>query len=404
MRERRRRQGGFTLVEMLTGAAVSSIILLAVGAMAIGQSRAFEASVATKDAVSNGRSGLTFLETKLRNAGYGVDPRFTFDFGTTGTSITRDYKDRPDELAFYSRDPEFARRATLNNATLTLTENSVAQPLTAVLFRGQILQLLCASGTGAYVTVKTTTAATAGTIEIFDAAGTPAFPREAIPACLTSATTGSELFVVKVDRYRFFVAEIEETAGNLRRYLLLDRGLDLSGSRTYDDTRLRLEEETDNATDGTKFAPGSLSNFVPVASDIEDFQVAYVMNQPQAAWGVTPAPAEPDLGNKNWILGDDSTASAEQPSAAATAPRFETAYRDANRFTKHPANVRAVRISLLARAPQSRGTGSRPALENRSAGARDGFYRNLMRSQVAPQNILTRSSFVPPHNVNKWGG
>src|SRR5918996_1501882 len=141
---------GFTLIELMTGLAVSSIVLLGVAAAVIGQSRAYEVNVRTREAVSSARRGLDYIESKVRLAGYGIHPQFAFEL--TGN----DNVNGPDTLVVRYRDPMFRRRGTLDVAggvagtTLTLTS-----PLSSAgLMEGQILLLICPDGSNfAYVTV-----------------------------------------------------------------------------------------------------------------------------------------------------------------------------------------------------------------------------------------------------------
>lgn len=382
----RRAARGFTLIEIMISVAITAILMTALVAAVLAQTNAYELNARTREAVQNGRSGLDYLERKLSQAGYGVDPRRVFDFGTAAVPITRDWADRPDELVFYSRDPAFSRLGSYDSNVITLETN-----LTSDLLAGQVLQLICPSGSrSAYVTVSSNAARGQNKINI--RAPTGNFPNETPTDCLLINSAGSRPYVLKVDRYRFFVADVLD-GGEVRPFLLLDQGLDLSGARAFDaGTGRYVEWRDDTPGDGVAAANPDLANVVPVAGPVEDLQVAYLMNEP------TPLTAGAD-SNQNWILGDNAlVAQSEQPNPAAAAPRYETAYRDATRRNFHPANIRGVRVNLVTRSARAFGDtrSARPALENRAAGAaQDGFFRNVLKTQVRVHNMLSRSAFAP---------
>lgn len=369
-------RAGFTLLELLIGLVVTSIVMLGVAAVVIGQSQNYEQSLRTREANANARAGLATVERFLRRAGYGVHPRNAFHFGGTRDSATA-----PDELVFYARDPAFARRvtATVSGAGVTVT-SAIAFPK---LYKGQVMQLICPNGRTVTVQVKTTTAGDAATsLETEDA--TSVFPRETPEGCHTQTGAAAPL-LAKVDKFRFFVADIDDGTG-VRPYLFLDHGLDVSGGR------VAAEPRDATPGDGTVDPSlGSMADLIPVAAGVEDFQVAYVMNQDPAN------AAGPDAVNTNWIVGD-AVGTVEAPNPALVSPDWDTAYTHANRYTLHPANIRGVRVSIVVRSRRAATAGERrPALENRPAAtATDGFYRQILQTHVQPLNLLSRSTFVPP--------
>jgi type IV pilus assembly protein PilW len=382
---------GFTLVELLVTLVVVSLLAGAVVAVVIHQTRAYDLSTRMREVVAANRTSVSFIERRLRMAGFGVDPRFAFDFGKTGSVILRDSSTGPDELVFFARAPGFNRRATTTNAT-SLTLDA---PLTRPFSPGQVLLLICPTGSGsAYVTVSGMTGAS--TVSLFSASG--AFPRQQVPAC------SDPPYVLKVDRYRFFVADVNE-GGRVRSYLMLDQGLEVvPGSRGgFNTTTDRFPEPSDATPwDGARvLTAAELQNVTPLAADVEDFQVAWMMNRPEGASAPTPPVAAPDA-DANWIFGDSA---AEQPRPGDTAPAFTDAYLDGKRFSGHPANLRGVRLTLVIRSTRPVGRrGVRPAVENRPAGTvPDAFYRSVITTQVAIRNMLSRSEFAPVQ-VTSGGG
>lgn len=382
---------GFTLVELLVTLVVVSMLSAAVAAVVIHQTRAYDLSSRMRDVVAANRTSVSFIERRLRMAGFGVDPRFAFDFGRSGAVITRDSNTGPDELVFFSRAPGFNRRATLMGAT-SLTLDA---PLTRPFSPGQVLLVICPTGSGsAYVTVSGMTGASQ--VSLFSASG--AFPRQSLPTCTDPA------YVLKIDRYRFFVADVNE-GGRIRSYLMLDQGLEVvPGTRgAFDATADRFPEPRDATPwDGARvLTAAELQNLTPLAADVEDFQVAWLMNRPEGASAPATSVLPPDA-NANWIFSDSGS---EQPNPAATAPAFTDAYLDANRFSGHPSNIRGVRLTLVMRSTRPVGRrGVRPAVENRPAGTvPDAYYRSVITTQVAIRNLLSRSEFAPVQ-VKSGGG
>jgi hypothetical protein len=93
----------------------------------------------------------------------------------------------------------------------------------------------------------------------------------------------------------------------------------------------------------------------------------------------------------------------EEPDPTASAPGYTTASTGAPRFTTHPANVRAVRVSLVSRSPHADpgpGPGWQgdvlPLFENRSAnaGASGRVRRVATRTTVQVRNLGSRALFL----------
>jgi type IV pilus assembly protein PilW len=174
---------------------------------------------------------------------------------------------------------------------------------------------------------------------------------------------------------------------------MLHRGLDANGDGSID------------AADAT-----------PIAVGIEQLQVAYILNTLDKS-------APPLVGvdgtvpwGESWSTGVPET----------DRPRFEDAYSSPRRLGSHPANIRQVRLTLVARSTQADtqrpgddvltpgASGSEgPALPSGAAWRQlenlgttpaaafdprgGGFTRAVLREAIAPKNLLMRSQFIPIH-------
>jgi type IV pilus assembly protein PilW len=384
---------GFTLVELLVGSLMTTIILGAVAAALMGVQGAFQRESRVKVAVEGMRTATSFIEQRLRMAGYGVEPRFAFDFdgrvlpegaksnhavvlgGSLPHSIT-------DDLAFRYRDAAWMRRGHLTGPSVVLedTQNTFGVSFN----KGQLLLVSCV-GSRDYVVMK------AG------AAGVPAEANTSSNFILDPALSSVPIHTPCLAR-----------TGNNAPYLMLIHVM-----------RIRIV-----ALDGRPFLMAfqgldelDLSSAVPLAADVESFQVAYVMNR--------PAPGSPNAAVRavdfnspvsNWVLGDIGSASADRlpdPNALPV-PVLKLPYEDPARYSRHPANIRAVRLSIGLRSasPEPNGRRSFERVDLEDSGERgpaDGYYRTNMTLMVRIPNMLSRSTFNPPvgdetTGLNVWGG
>jgi type IV pilus assembly protein PilW len=321
-------QTGFTLVELMISMAVSAVLMTGMTAVFIAQVQQQQLHLNRRDVQSNGRQAITFLENTARNAGYGVHPDRAitaydgFDMTTPATANLQ----YPDAITFYTRDPLFQRTIT----AATTSSLTITPALTEQLRPGQVLLIMCTGATKAvYVTVGAVANATATVISLSTAAPTTEYPTTASGARFRQQSflgdacydTGS---LLKVDRASFYVEAIDDdglTSTPANPYLMLHRGLDLG-------------------TDGI-----TQNDAVPVTAGVEQFQIAYVMNP---VTGQVPA----ILGVASTSIPGWGTAWAGTPSSPTQAPvpAFEDAYNATSRTTSHPANIRQIRISLVARA------------------------------------------------------
>lgn len=410
----RRAARGLTLIELLVALGVSALTIAAAVALLVQQQRAYTNSSGDRAQQEAGRMALKEITTRLRQAGYGVDPSLTFDFGQVdvapraglpapalsvrqGTYLCatavdcRDTTGLSDEVVFHARDPLFSRRASKVEGELLTLIGDLRQPI----YAGQILQVSCIGSTQlrAFVTVKTTKLPPAAPavpnpaapvlIELEpgqDTSGRPVFPFEnAVLAggCFNQAAPDQPV-VTKVDRFRFHVGWFTENGGaaaagadGARPYLMLDRGL-----------------------------AGAVGD-VPVAADVEDLQLTYFY--PPAA-----------AGQANRMVGGTpgTAASAEAfpIEVDVIAPAYEDAPDAASRATGHPANIEAVRVSVVVRSAEADlvalsnpADRTLPAAGNRAEVlGQPGYRRTLFETTVVIPNLRSTRFNYPM--VNAAGG
>jgi prepilin-type N-terminal cleavage/methylation domain-containing protein len=391
----RRSQRGFTLIELLISLAVMGFsISLAMGIF-VAQQKSFQSLDLQRIAQEAGRDASLDFETSLRRVGFGLDPQVALDFNSyacTGTSC-RDKTTGPDEIVFYARNPNYYWDPAVCSITidpLTSSTNgcfmkgkgwSVASSggssilinarvgETFTLWPGQLIEVTQPGGSKpliAWVTSKVTATGTAGTLSI-PLTTTTGNPYQ------TSIPTSGYVAAFLVDRFRYYV----DSTSQSDPYLMFDSGLNNDPNNPNNPER------------------------VPVAKNVEDLQIAYVLNTPTGS-----SPPAPD-SNKNWIVGDVA-GSQEQPDPNQQAPQpdYVTASAtDSSRFTMNPSNVRMVRYSFTIRSyrpdpnPTASWTGD-PFLfqENRDTTtgvpALGRYRRVVIKGTVALRNMESRSPFV----------
>lgn len=383
---------GFTLLELLVGAVTTTIILAAVAVTFVGVQGSYQSESQIKAAVEGMRTGTAFIEQRLRLAGYGVDPRFAFDFetallpGTTKSNYEIVLPDAPsaitDDLAFRYRDPAWLRRGRWDGGLQLSDDAEFGMDFPP----GQRFAISCVGGSEVLV-VK----AGAGGVSRTETSSSGF----SVDAKLSTTTTSSSCLQ-------------REGAG--APYVML-----------IHEVRVRI-----TAIDGRPFlvAYPSIdelddSRAVPLVADVESFQVAYVKNRPSPGSAHSTLPPV-DIASgapvANWVLGDTGSVAADaHPDAALlAAPRYETPYDDALRYNAHPANIRAVRVNIAVRSARRDLNGrlafERVDLEDSVEGTPpDGYYRSNLTTTMRVPNMLSRSSFNPPLGdsssaLNAWGG
>ncbi len=384
---------GFTLVELLVSLVIVSIVLVAVVTVFIGVQQSYESISRSKSSIEGSRASVTYLERTVGMAGYGIDPRFGFDFAVAGGHL----KDNEpvatfagadggavivtDDLAYRYRDPNWVRRGGVATGSL-----SVTAPFGVAFRAGQRFLVACGGATDwRVVQLDAAVTATASTAAVTPV--TAPFPNSAAP-CLSATTGAQAAYVMLLHERRVRITEI--------------------GGRPFLVAYRVIRDAT-----GAMVQPSASTEYDPIAADVEDFQVSYAMNRPAdmaAGAGAyrsvcCASTAAPDAaGNANWVLLDATSeaTAAFLPDPGALAPAVDTPYDDPLRFNRHPANIRQVRISLMTRSQRQEAkkllTHSSPqALENyaRSPIKPDGFFRLPATMTITVPNMQSRSGFTP---------
>ena len=382
---------GFTLLELLVGATISLIAIGMVMLTFLGQQRSFQAVDLSRVAGEAERDALLEMEGSLRRAGWGIDPRFAFDFNSYACAAPpcRDKINAPDEMVFVARNPTYRWRDQgvgtcvtaggcfegnswgIQGATATsVTINTNAGDL---FHKGRVLLGVCTNGTsttmGTVSATVSTPAPVAGQTIQLQAAATDAFHNNGFAANACFIQPGAGLFLV--DRFRYAIQSYSGVP-----WLILDTGLDLDLSGTID-----------------------VNDFTPIAQGIEDMQIAYALNV-----GTQFGFAAPD-NNANWVVGD-SAGVVEEPNPAAAVPTYQSGTSAPERFSLHPGNIRSVRVTLGIRSltqdtsQPSTWPGDHLLLsENRSSpplatAPTDGLRRFHTATSVYARDMESRSAFI----------
>jgi type IV pilus assembly protein PilW len=409
-----------TLIELLVSMAVTAFILAGALGVFMHQQRRYIAQADTAGVHSNLRAASMQIEAALTFAGYGIDPNYAVEPVDLVTNAIRDASGPfgSDVLTVQYRDPSFKK--TIVSANAGAIQLSASTPLLAneALQRGQRLLVLCdPPGTFAYVTVASTSGAT--TINLLGGASAPFNMQGTLTAGCFS--TGAAI-VTRVERRTFFISYFTDSwhpNQPTRPALMVNRGVDADGDGTVG------AMPTSWPNTATALGDSEL-----LALDVEQFQVAYVMNRPSPALAITYGlNTGPDSnGNGNFVFGDDTNFAQEAPSPTAPVwtgvfpvpnprtPPFlndpgntcatmsienQCGYESRRRFTGHPGNIRAIRFTLSARAsredPSLALTSALPAagLENLTVVQPTTRHdRQTLSETVALRNMLHMTHFI----------
>ncbi len=321
---------GFSLLELLIAITIMILAIAMAGAAFSLQNTALQAMELTRVANADSRDALLSLEGGLRQAGWGVDPRYAIDLFSANPSIDR--ADAPDQLTFIARDPSYQWLDNGQGACVTpagcfaghawpVTAMTAGPPVTLAItllagqtiHSGQMVQVLCA-GAENPVLLTVTGDYAAGDV-VLSSLASPAFPyNDTVSIRPCHGAPGAAVFLV--NRSRYFIA----TFGGVP-WLMLDPGVDVDG-------------------DGV-LPPADADDMSPIAKNVEDMQVAYLLSGTGAG---------PD-NDGDWIIGN-TVGTVELPVAPVNVnslPTYVTDPADASRRTMASANVRGVRISLIIR-------------------------------------------------------
>ncbi len=396
-----RRPSGVTLIELMVALVVSAVVLAGVVATVASQQQAYYAGHRARSAQASARAAQLYVEQKLRDAGLGMDPSLALDFNFYGRSqpladatlcpaamngCPRDATANSDELVFYARNksyrtfdpttglqvnPPVGRAWTLvdQGTPGAVNINAGNNPTTGDRFlKGQILQAVCADGnTFAYFTVAATnpppasSAATAPTqlqltLEPFKT-NDPFRRQDIINAnpCFAGA------LVFQIDRYRFhvtFPVNITAQPDLTQPYLALDMGVDrnLDGVVDYQDELLIAEGvellqvayvflngALQPVGDGIAAVPGTaiqfantIGNVTPLLLGDQAANTIYLttfgnLTAPAPHFGVTPSGGRTDYFPPSFF-------------------QFPSVHLQ--RQNDNQANIRAVKVAILARSPE----------------------------------------------------
>ena len=397
-------ESGLTLIELLVGMSIS-LVAIAMASMAmLSQSQAMRALDLTRGANTSSREAMLQIEHNLRLLGWGIDPHYAIDLVTNCINPTppgpcRDQVNAPDQLAFVTRSPLYRffnqneggcalangctygktwpMTATTPGSPSTVTISpQLTNPSSVNLEKGRIVLAVCAAGQNATMLTlsQSYTITNSGSFVLtpFATNSPPYNDWSSLQPCHGQA--GAMLFLV--DHYRYFVQTLGTTP-----WLMLDLGLDLNGNGTL--------------------PPTDAADLIPIAKDIEDMQVAYVI-PPNPACATAPDNGPGASGD--WIIGNNPGV-VEEPfrTAATVLPTYQTASSDPSRCNSlNAANVRGVRVSLRIRSdlpdrsrPPTWAGDTIPYAENRTGSASGGNYRRYTsETEITLRNLDSRSPFI----------
>ncbi len=410
---------GYTLIELVVAMALSVIGIMAGMTLLIGSQTWFQSGVDDRGLQETARVAVDELTSKLRLAGYGLEPSMVFDMGVLEETMmdrvppadrnqvrfggycgdgdcVRDKVDAPDELVFYARDRSWARDVTavgVNTLTLAPPASAAPEPL----LPGQVLQVMCYGTNGqwlwAFVTVETVQVESTGAnqLTLAPSPGQPLdFPFQnsllAQPCFMApAAPPNPTVRAFKVDRYRYHVAAIREDGAvvawgteGARPYLMLDQG---------------LRDEDGDPIDRA------------VAPDVEDLQVAYVFPLAPAGQVLGVTPGTQVLAD---TAGGDDGVFNLNPQRPFVVPSFATAPTDVDlaRTSHHPANIRAVRVAVTVRTARKDimvTDATVPAAFNRDeVDGEAGYRRMVVESTAYTQNLEARTPVFPAHDAQAY--
>jgi prepilin-type N-terminal cleavage/methylation domain-containing protein len=318
---------GFTLLEMMVAVLLASIGSFAIFSIMTGQMQAHYDQTRVGDAQANARMAMDLLSTTAESAGFGIPMSFTFNAANEiDTAPAGDpYSTCPgtDVFEIRSRDPRgtWTVDAASNSTTLALA------PIGFTDLRwpsGQRLMIFLGAGKVATLQTSASRALNLTTVALKTASsvsyGTAADP---VP-------TGDECNMVVVSRFRVSCVD------PAHKTLVMENDTDINGDGKVDATDL-----------------------LPVANDIDDFQVVYFI----------------DADANNQL---DATEQAA-PVAASAVTNWQL--------------VKGVRLSVIAMSPNQGAPGqtvpSAPMpLENHTPTATpDYYFRRLMQETVVFSNL-----------------
>jgi prepilin-type N-terminal cleavage/methylation domain-containing protein len=373
---------GFSLIELMLALGITSVVVAGISIVILKQSQASVKQTQQRTMEETGRQALLEIAAAVRLAGAGIAPAAAFDFDryactspgtaspgcnnnpgienppltvTAASPGSRDKVDAPDELVVSYRDPTFVRNVTSLSPVNATGPYSVGldKALTTTITQGRIAMLFCSGADPISYVAFTADAAPGDTsvtvrpVQISDGYYPTPPPND---NCFTTAA------FALVERMRYFVANDADGVPALFR----DRG---------------------RAGDPKMFLRG-----------IEDLQFTFTIGP-----GTGPAPGGGANCGTGWVYGLCNQGLPIDP-AVADPDWVNDGYDSPTRFTKRPANVRSVEITVVARSTQKspdKAGDSVPALGNRPARAADQYSRAVFKLSEQVPNLLARAALMP---------
>lgn len=338
---------GITLLEMLIATAILTIILAAATGVVLSQNASYVRAAGLVNAREQGATAIEVMSSAIKLAGYGIDPQLAFDFdyyncgvgpsgtgyssaGTGGgacTSVYRDSINQADELVLHYRNPSYSVNGAggcpdsptyQGNVWRVVSATGGASPQVTLSTRGtpnevfrlgRLLQIVCQdASTYVYATISANATLSAGcgqtTVSLYGSfnvvgptgsATNPYSRGDLLTSACFSAGSARAFFV---ERQRYFVYQDSATG---RPFLMLDQGYDVNNDGAISDLDL-----------------------VPIASDVDDMQITYSLDQV----GILAQPSNPLSPNTTSYVVDadhngvwgDTSGTREQLSGNPNAP------------------------------------------------------------------------------------
>jgi prepilin-type N-terminal cleavage/methylation domain-containing protein len=130
MKTLRKREAGFTLIELMIVLAISSVVIAAVFATFISQQKSYAVQTKVSDMQQNARAALTLMERDLRMAGFGVsDSGFTVQAfaGNNVTSVVtvaNNTSPTPDQITVVYAAQQISTVSAVSDTNVTLVNTT----------------------------------------------------------------------------------------------------------------------------------------------------------------------------------------------------------------------------------------------------------------------------------------
>lgn len=404
MKRAQRKAAGFSLIELLVAASITVFVVATASMALINQYKALQSADLSRQANGENRTALLQIEHSLRLLGWGIKPEYGIDLytncsgGTASDPCGRDHTDAPDQLAFIARDPLYRydhgpdypdgadNGCTQTGGCLTghawwiKTDSSVVPPY-SINFKtqvalnlpvGQMVEVTCENGAKPVLLTlgAAVTQTSPGDVHLTNFTGAAPYNDPGkLEAC--HKQLGAAIFLV--NHYRYLIQNISGT-----NWLMLDTGVETNGVAGIDS-----------------------GDYIPVAKNVDDLQVAYVYNSSPSY------PAVDVSSDGDSVIGDDpGVQEAPLPDGSGDpAPTWDDMTASSTRFNNNPANVRAIRVTLRFHTDRKDPTHDASwnnldttktiTIENESVKpSADGFRHFLTQTVVDTRNLESRMPFL----------